>query len=427
MDARPLSDCAAVGERMSADVSREQMRLVLDASRSLAVTIDLDTLLQRIARSATALLACERASVFLHDHKTDELWTTVALGSESIRVPSCSGIVGQAFCNNEIVYCGDAYGDSRFNPEPDRRGGFRTRDLLAAPMLDWDGRPVGVLQAVNKIASPFTDTDAALLRLLSDQAGVAFQRWTLQQAAIQGSGLKHEMQLARRVQEAMIPRHPPTIPGLCCAGWTRSASINGGDCYDLWKCGERLGVLVADASGHGMAPALVVSQVRALVRALCETEKDPSHVLARINDRLAADLEPGRFVTAFLGFMSSDGWLHWCSAGHGPIVVSQPADQYVFDACWPPLGIMKDMEEGTPAPIRLEPGGSLVVPSDGITEAFGPGDELFGVHRLIEGLGSVPISDPAAAAQAVRDAVTRWQHKEEPADDQTLVIVRRDS
>ena len=237
-------------------VSREQMQLVLEVSRSLAVTTDLDALLMRIARAATGLLGCERASVFLHDASRDELWTTVALQSDPIRVPVNSGIVGLAFRTNQVINCADAYADPRFNPEPDRLSGFISRDLLAAPMVDCDGKPLGVLQAINKIAGPFSETDSALLRLLSDQAGVAIQRWNLQQEAIKSLSLKHEMVLARRVQDAMIPKKPPSLPNLRSAGWTQSASINGGDCYDIWLCGDRLGILVADASGHGIAPGI---------------------------------------------------------------------------------------------------------------------------------------------------------------------------
>ncbi len=232
------------------------------------------------------------------------------------------------------------------------------------------------------------------------------------------------MHLARQVQEAMIPKQPPTLPGLHCAGWTRPASINGGDCYDLWKCGERLGVLVADASGHGIAPALVVSQVRALVRTLCETEPDPLKVLLRIDDRLSADLEPGRFVTAFLGFISGDGVLTWCSAGHGPTVLGDSKGIRILEASWPPLGLMRNLADVPSEPIQLEPGATLVVLSDGITEAFGPGDELFGVHRVKQALETVQSPDPATALAAIRDAAVRWQGREEPTDDQTIVVVR---
>jgi phosphoserine phosphatase len=407
-------------------LSQEQLRLVLDVSRSLAITTDLDTLLARIARAVPPLLGCERASVFLHDPATEHLWTQVALQSEPIRVTDSSGIVGLAFQSNQIVHCADAYADSRFNPEPDRRSGFTTRNLLAAPMVDWGGKPVGVLQAINKINGAFGENDANLLRLLADQAGVAIQRWNLQKQAIESSTLQHELDLARKVQDALIPKRPPSVKNLSCTGWTRPASRNGGDIYDLWKCGDQLGVLVADASGHGMGPALVVAQVRALVRTLCETDPNPARIMWRINDRLSADLESGRFVTAFLGFISPDGILDWASSGHGPTVVRDGGGSRLLQACWPPLGFMGD--DSTPAPetIQLGPGASLMVLSDGITEAFDAQGNLFGIDRVLTALESGG-SDPDTALASVRAAVVAWQGKEEPMDDQTLVFVKRES
>src|SRR5581483_8381161 len=122
--------------------------------------------------------------------------------------------------------------------------------------------------------------------------------------------LRREMDLAKKVQEKLIPKSPPDVPGLDATGWTRAASVTGGDCFDLWKMHDgRLGIFLGDASGHGLAPALVVSQVRTLVRSISETESDPGVLLGRVNTRLAEDLETGRFVTAFLGFMTSDGTL----------------------------------------------------------------------------------------------------------------------
>ncbi|HET6250425.1 MAG TPA: GAF domain-containing SpoIIE family protein phosphatase [Tepidisphaeraceae bacterium] len=424
-----MSDPAQANPTAIPTVSREQMQLVLDVARSLAVTPDLSALLTRIARATTTLLGCERASVFIHDAGRNELWSLVALQSDPIRVGVDSGIVGLAFRNNQVIHCPNAYGDARFNPGPDRQSGFVTRNLLAAPMVDCDGKPLGVLQALNKIAGVFSDTDSALLRLLADQAGVAIQRWNLQQEAVKNLGLKHEMALARRVQDAMVPKHPPMLPNLRSAGWTQSASINGGDCYDLWACGDRLGILVADASGHGIAPAMVVSQVRALVRTLCETEPDPCKVLMRINARLAADLEPGRFATAFLAFMSSDGSTQWCSAGHGPMVLCHyPNGARVLDAMLPPLGLIDDEQRGRASAVSLdlEPGASLVAMSDGITEAFDANEDLFGIERVIAALETNSTGDPEKSVAAVRDAVIRWQGKIEPRDDQTLVIVRYD-
>lgn len=421
-----MPDCDSPDSPSAPAVSREQMRHVLDVARSLAVVTDLDRLLLHIARAATAMLGCERASVFLHDPRTAELWTTVALQSEPIRIPVNTGIVGMAFRENRVIHCADAYADARFNAEPDRLSGFVTRNLLAAPLLDLDGSPVGAMQAINKIGGAFTEADASLLRLLSDQAGVAIQRYNLQQQALASVRLQRELELAHKVQEATIPRCPPSLPGLQCAGWTRAASTNGGDCYDLWGCGDRLGILLADASGHGMGSALIVSQVRALVRVLCQTERDPFRILLRINERLAADLEPGRFATAFLGFLELDGTLSWCSAGHGPTLICRNDGRIErLDATRPPLCWMEGLDDAAPAPTTLAPGESLLVLSDGVTEAFNAREELFGVERVIEAVGARPPEDAAAAIAAIRRALVAWQSREEPHDDQTAVIILR--
>src|SRR5437868_3301203 len=105
-------------------ISAEKMREVLEVSRLLAVTADLDHLLMEIAKATQALLGAERASIFLHDSTSDELWTKVALGANTIRVPASAGIVGFVFKTNKLLNIPDAYADARFNREVDRRTGF---------------------------------------------------------------------------------------------------------------------------------------------------------------------------------------------------------------------------------------------------------------------------------------------------------------
>jgi phosphoserine phosphatase len=299
-----------------------RMRRLLEISRLLAVTADLDLLLRRIAEASCDLLGCERASIFLHDPKTDELWTKVALQSTPIRVSAGAGIVGHVFKSNRPLHVPRPYDDPRFNPEPDRRSGFITRNLLTAPMLDVDGKPVGVIQAVNKSTGDFDAGDEVMIQLLADQAGVAIQRYNLQQAAVQAMALRRKMDLARAVPQALIPQTVPRIEGISAAGYTKAASITGGDCYDLWKTSDgRLGIFLGDASGHGIGPAMVVTQTRTLIRAMCDVRRDVSRreVLACANARLVQDLEAGQFVTAFVAFVSQDR-AEWCSAGQGPVL-----------------------------------------------------------------------------------------------------------
>jgi phosphoserine phosphatase len=416
--------------QLASSISPEQLAQVLEVSRMLAVTTEVDPLLRRIADACCAMLGCERSSIFLHDSQTDQLWTKIALKAEQeIRFSTSVGIAGHVFREGGVYNCPRCYDDPKFNREPDKETGFVTRNLLAAAMVDVDRQRIGVIQAINKREwGGFTLADESLIQLLADQAGVAIQRYQLQQAAMQGVALRREMELAKEIQEALIPQQPPAIPGIECIGWTQPASITGGDCFDLWQLADgRLGIFLADASGHGIGPALVVSQARALVRSMCDLEPDPSKLLARVNHRLWDDLETGRFVTAFIGILDPQtGDLSWSSAGHGPILIRSDPDRPVqaFDALAPPLGIVEDFRPDAAPRVRLSKHGSIYVISDGIFEAVGETGGEFGVNRVIEILSSANCGIQRQLDE-LRTSVKQWQGKSEALDDQTIVIARR--
>jgi sigma-B regulation protein RsbU (phosphoserine phosphatase) len=406
----------------------EQMHMVLAVSRLLAVPMELDLMLQHIAEMCTDMLGCERASIFLYDPDTSQLWTKIALNSKEIRVPCTAGMVGHAFTTNALVLVTDPYRDPRFNPEPDRRSGFVTRNLLTCPMVGVDGKPLGVIQAVNKRIGHFDQQDPAMIQLLADQAGVAIQRHQLQLVAVETAALRHEMDLAMQLQQALIPAVKPDVVGIESVGWTLAASTTGGDCFDLWKTlDDRLGILVADASGHGLGPAMMVTQARTLVRALSEIETHPHRLLARVNDRLADDLGGGRFVTAFYGMLSSDGRLDWSSAGHGPVFIRPTPDAELIELeppC-PPLAVIAPWWEAEPESHQIEPGGSIILVSDGIFEASNDQGVMFGVPRMRDLIEEHRHAAPEVLLGALRDAATAWKGTPGPDDDQTIVIVRR--
>jgi phosphoserine phosphatase len=336
--------------------------------------------------------------------------------------------VGSTFKKNEIQHVPNPYEDPRFNPEPDRKSGFVTRNLLCAPMVDLDRTPIGVIQAINKTSGGFTESDRAMIQMLADQAGVAIQRYRLQLATLEIVALRKEMDLAKKVQEALIPKEPPDVEGIDAVGWTRAASVTGGDCFDLWRTSDgRLGIFLGDASGHGLAPALVVSQVRTLVRTISEIEPDPHALLSRVNSRLAEDLEWGRFVTAFLGFLSPDGVLTWTSAGHGPLFMreSPEVELAVLDPPVQPLGVLDAWLGDAPTPRQIKTGGSLIFTSDGIFEAMNADGDQYGIDRMTALLDKHRDDSPDNIIAVLCQAVHDWQGNDDPHDDQTIVVVRR--
>src|SRR5262249_54009221 len=155
---------------------------------------------------------------------------------------------------------------------------------------------------------------------------------------------------------------------------------------------------------------------------------NPQWLLSRVNSRLAMDMEDSRFVTAFAGCVGADGALNWWSAGHGPIFVRRcPTDpvEMLSPQC-PPIGVDPEMPLENPASVQLGPGGQVIILSDGIFEApHHANRELFGIDRVIKIFDRCVQRDAAELLACIRDEVSRWQGREEPADDQTVVIVRR--
>jgi len=398
------------------------MKLVLDISRLMAVT-DLVTLLTRIEEAAASFLDAERARVLLHDPARGDLWTSRAAGGGEVRVPCDSSLAGEVFRTGQVREVPDVAAASASLDE-----GSPARSVLCAPLRDLDQQAIGVVEVAGKKTGSFTPEDRVSIELLAEHAALAIQRFRLLLAATRGSELRKEMELAQRVQAALIPASPPRLPGIDALGWTQAASVTGGDCYDLWKLPDgRLAACVADASGHGLAAALVISQVRSVLRALSEIRADPEWLLARVNARLAEDLDDGRFVTAFLAVIASDGGVQWSSAGQGPVFLRTAAGVpfQAVPAPAVPLGVSSDLITDVAQPVRLDPGGMLVVMTDGLFEAPDAAGEFFGAARvsgLLESMGEVPAAE---VVRRLRDAVRAWQGRDDPVDDQTILVVRR--
>jgi adenylate cyclase len=155
--------------------ARNDEAQLLEVTESISSELHLDQLLGRIVTAVTSLLDAERSTLFVHDAKTGELWSRVAEGTaaKEIRIPATAGIAGAAFSSRELLNIPDAYADPRFNQEVDRRTGYRTRSILAVPVLDRSGVAVGVVQALNKRGGPFTVIDERRLKGFSAQIAIA--------------------------------------------------------------------------------------------------------------------------------------------------------------------------------------------------------------------------------------------------------------
>lgn len=406
---------------------------LLEVSRQLGATVELDPLLSAIAEAATKVLDCERATVFLLDAGSGELSSRVATGIEGspireIRFPVGKGLAGEVALRGETISIADAYADARFNPEFDRRSGFRTRSLLALPLRGHDGGIVGVLQALNRRAGSFDIEDERLAAILCGQAGVAIQRQTLLSAFAEKQRIQRELNLARGIQQALLPKVPPMLPGLDIAGWNKPADETGGDSFDFLPLDDgTVAVALADATGHGIAAALVMSETRALLRAAVRQTADLVRVVREVNDLLCLDLPDGRFSTAFFGILSaSDRSIRFVSAGQGPILHHDARAGIVrsLPTHGLPLGIMPGASYDAESHLPLATGDSLVLLTDGFYEWQRADGEQFGEERVAAWVRDH--SDLAAAelVAGLVDAVLSFSGGTPQTDDLTAVVIR---
>jgi phosphoserine phosphatase len=406
-----------------------ELRTLLEVAKKLGATTALQPLLEQIALAATTVLDCARASVFIYDAARHELYSRVAMDTGEIRFPADRGLAGDCVRCNQVVNVPDAYADKRFNRDIDIKTGFRTESVLCLPLCNHAGKLVGVLQVLNKRGGPFSSRDEELSLAFGSLVGVALQRQMLLEEYETKQKLMRDLALARQIQQSLLPKKDPTIAGFDIAGFNIPADATGGDCYDFFPAEDgRLGIIIADASGHGIGPALVVAQYRAMVRSGALYEDAMFERLNRINDLLLNDTPDGMFVTSFLGLLNPATFtVQYVSAGQGPLLVYRHALKEVFEfgAVTCPLGIVQPLPDEEVPVLHFESGDALILITDGFFEWIGPDREQFGIERVKQ----LIISNAAASSRELitklYESVLEFGAGTPQQDDLTAIVVKR--
>jgi phosphoserine phosphatase RsbU/P len=413
----------------AAALRRDDLESILAITRRLAAPVGLHDLLVEVAAAACRVLQAERCSVWLLDAGRQELVLEVADDLAAIRLPVGRGLIGACARDLAVINVPDCYADPRFDRAMDLATGFHTRCSLTLPLVHLDGTLVGVIQVLNRAGGPFDAGDEALALALAAQAAVALQRARMTAALVEAEGLRAELQAARTVQMSTLPRELPDVPGYAMHATFRPASLTGGDTYDLARlANDQLLVVLGDASGHGIAPALSVTQMHAMLRMALRLGADLATAFREVNDQLAETMPDSRFVTAIIGLLDlSTHTLHYANGGQAPILHWHAADGH-FTRLKPtsfPMGAMALPGPRPPARIVLAPGDLLVLSSDGIYEQEDAGGRPFGVER-VEDLVRTHASGPVGGlAGAILQAFDGFDPSRPQDDDVTLVLLQR--
>lgn len=274
------------------------------------------------------------------------------------------------------------------------------------------------------VASLISTQVRAYVREAVDEAVAGEQR----QRALEA--MEHDLSIAREIQQGLMPSAAPNIAGFQLAGMNRPAQETGGDYYDWQTLPDgRLIVAIADVTGHGIGPALVMAVCRAYARASARADMDSAALLSRVNALLYDDLSScGRFITMVIAILSPDGTIELVSAGHGPTLLYRAAAKQVewFGGDGFPLGIDATENYGPHRLLKLEPGDALLLLTDGFMEWPRAGDgEQFGLERLKEAFAEGAPAAPQAILSHLDARVSAFAAGAPQLDDTTAVVIKR--
>jgi sigma-B regulation protein RsbU (phosphoserine phosphatase) len=410
----------------------ERQRKVAEASYALHTTLDLDELLNLLLATARDGVGADRGTVFLLSDDRKEIWSRVVTGDArlDIRLPVGKGIAGAVAETGETIRIPDAHEDPRFDASWDKKSGYRTRQILCAPVRARDGKIVGVFQLLNKKgAADFDADDEGFLEALSIHAALAVENVRLHRASVEKERQDREIALVQGVQRAFQPERAERGAGVFrIAGMNELCEDASGDYYDFIERKDgRLLVALGDVSGHGLGSALVMAQARSFLRAFLHTVDDLGTVVTLLNDFLSQDMSGGRFISLFVGIVDpKTGGLEACNAGHlPPLIVRADGAVETLGSNGLVVGVMGGVPYETHPRVQLDPGDLLLLYTDGCTEAESPDGELFGEPRLTALAKSLRGKPPAEVLDAIRATLLDWTKKPRLRDDLTLMAVTR--
>jgi sigma-B regulation protein RsbU (phosphoserine phosphatase) len=235
---------------------------------------------------------------------------------------------------------------------------------------------------------------------------------------------EQEIELACGIQTRLFSADRPRLRGFDVAGAVVPAGQGSGDYFDLISLpDDELGVVVADVSGHGLGPAMMMVQTRAYLRALMPREPELGEVLGCCN-QLHSHAESGHFITMFVGRIASRSRsLTFASAGHIAYRLKRDGTVEKLQAPGTVIGVWRDDVDFTSREIVLQPGDLLLLPTDGIQESRSPSNELFGVDRMLDLVRTHRAQSSRDIVNAICHNVRKWSGNQ-PQDDITAVIVK---
>lgn len=411
-------------------------RLLVRIAHELDGTLNLDEVLGRLLDTLREAVGYDAAGIFLLNREEvfpgygvswRSIVATVRRGFDG-PIPDVDrllalgqGLVGHVLKTGECAVAPDVGRDPRYvQARP------ATRSELVVP-VHAGGRLVGAMNLESDHPGAYTDDDAETLRLFSDAAAIAVEKAVLYRLFVQKERLEEQLRLALEAGGRTGAAAWPGIPGWDAAGYTRPRYEIGGDYYDHIPLADgRLGLVVADVSGKGSLAAMTLTTFRAILRTQVEGEPEPVRTASAANTLLRERMAPTEYVTAVYGVLDPAlGVLGYANCGHpSPLLVRADGRSSRLTTGGPPLGLLAGARY-VAGEVTIEPGDLLVLFTDGVAEAEGPGGEEFGVDRIAEVVCASRHLPSGQVIEEVVRATAGFCGSADYADDFTLLALKR--
>lgn len=420
-----VSSLDVTGDLREAVAAEAKLRAVLEISKNLSTSLDVNEVLPKILESLFAIFPqADRGFILLRDPNTGQLVPRAVRdrhGQEGEVLSLSQTILEYALRTGRAVLSADAARDERFDPSQSIRM-LHIRSILCVPMLSRAGDSLGVLQidTLDKL-NQFRQEDLDVLVSASTQAARALELVYLHQE-------RRDLEAATQIQKSFLPGERPRVEGLEFFDYYSAAQHIGGDYYDyIHLPGNRLAVALGDVSGKGVPAALLMARLSVAVRSCLATAPTVPEAVRQLNGILTRTGCEDRFVTFVVAVLDlNDFTLTLANAGHLPPLRRRArgaqVDSVGEEVVDLPLGIFDRPYEQMVIP--LEPGDAFVLYTDGVSEARNPQNDLYGVERLRD-VVKAAAEDMEALGAAILADVRQFAAGRPQNDDLTLVCFRR--
>ena len=429
-----MTSATALLKNLPDEIRLQRLEALVAASETLNRASGLDDILQAILELVKTQLEAERATAFLWDARTGRLHARQMSGSERVEIvlEKGVGVAGYVAETGESLLINDVALDPRFDSSTDKRTGFVTRNMLCVPLKNPEGELMGALQAINRRSGEFSGADLSYLESFAALAAVAVEREQLAQEAFRAQLLATELELARGIQQRLLPPSGKIdLPAPFSAWGTSQACFDvGGDAYDVVVLTpQTCAFWVADVSGKGIGAALLMTTLQTELRALVRAESDLAHLARELDERVAAAAPLGTYATLFLGLLSAEREsLSYINAGHvQPIWLNrQVEEERKFEVSGRPVGIPLPNNDYEAGEFSFKRGERLAIFSDGVTDAENTAGQLYEECGLADSHAGIKAVDVEEIGQCFFEELDRFRIGAPAKDDTTYLVIGLD-